>query len=114
MIVTSRNYDNDTKSGVEPWYETKYRSLRLTDEQIAAWTQLTPTPALFLPARNIFVPEQFDVRDRSSSPSLPSKFPTIVHVSPITRVWHKLDDSFLKPKANICADNLASLAACNL
>ena len=101
MTVVSEEFKAEATS-VEPWYKTKYRCLNLSEAQIATWTRPAPNTALFLPAANIFIPENFDLRDRSSLPG-PSKFPTIVYTSPIVRVWQKLDDTFLKPKVNICA-----------
>lgn len=98
MAVVSRHYKSEAKS-VEPWYETKYNAVHLSEERLTAWTHLPANSQLFLPAPNIFIPESFGLRERAAP--LP-KYPTLVHSTPCVRVWHKLDDTFLKPKANIC------------
>src|ERR1700761_5537892 len=103
MAVVSRSYKGAAKS-VEPWYETKYNAMRLSAEQLACWTQLAPNSALFLPAPNIFLPENFELKARNANEM--QKYPTVVHATQVLKVWHKLDDTFLKPKANICTPPL--------
>ena len=99
MAVVSRQFKNEANQ-VEPWYETKYRNAQLSAERVAAWSNVQPNSALYLPPPNIFIPENFDLRDR---PAQLPKYPSVVFASPTVKVWHKLDDTFLKPKANICA-----------
>src|SRR5262249_22158318 len=65
-----------------------------------AWSTVKANAALFLPAPNVFIPDNLELHERP--PSLP-KHPIVVYTSPVVTVWHKLDDTFLKPKANICA-----------
>lgn len=59
----------------------------------------TPTPGVYLPGPNLFIPEKLDVeRINVTNPALR---PVLLKDTPRSRLWHKKDDRFWLPKANV-------------
>ena len=54
---------------------------------------------LSLPEMNSFIPEKFDVP--SAKADVPLVHPWIIVDNPVIRIWHKKDDTFLVPKADV-------------
>ncbi|KAI8825830.1 Metalloenzyme, LuxS/M16 peptidase-like protein [Fimicolochytrium jonesii] len=81
------------------WYGTEYAVRDLPENlQKALANSGVNNPELRLPARNEFIPEKFDVRKSEREP-LPHA--EIIKDTSLTRMWHKKDDVFLVPKANV-------------
>lgn len=91
----------------EPWYGTEYQLTQLSPtlmqelRTIEQSTSDTFTGELFLPKRNVFIPERFTV-PISPGVETPLKAPKKL-ASPSSRMalWHKLDDTFEQPKSQL-------------
>ncbi|RKO84131.1 Metalloenzyme, LuxS/M16 peptidase-like protein, partial [Blyttiomyces helicus] len=81
------------KKGYDRKYDFSY------SPSLQALANLEPNPALALPSRNDFVPENFDLNRVDVAE--PLKRPSIIKETPLTRLWHKKDDTFWVPKANV-------------
>ncbi|CEH18771.1 related to ste23-metalloprotease involved in a-factor processing [Ceraceosorus bombacis] len=87
----------------EKWYGTEYKLTALPE------TLLRPSnghvsQGLALPKRNDFVPSDLEVASVEAfrQPGYrPTKRPTLLSNTPLGRLWHKRDDQFLMPKANL-------------
>lgn len=85
----------------EKWYGTEY-SIKPLPQQL-----LTQTPAdfedLHLPRPNSFIPVNFDFKGplAEAQGKKPTPRPQLVLDNESIRVWHKLDDRFGLPKANV-------------
>lgn len=102
----------------EPWYGTKYfverfsedfvSRVRVTSERSVTPIQLfqarepNDIPELYLPERNEFLPDNLDV-DKRDVVNL-AKRPHLIRETPLSQLWHKKDDQYWVPKAQVCID----------
>lgn len=84
----------------ERHYGTQYRIDRLSDELISNCSPTSPLRfvALHMPVKNEFIPENFETNRKDVERK--AKRPLLIKHTPLTRVWHKKDDTFWVPKAN--------------
>ncbi|KAL7425090.1 metalloprotease [Cryptotrichosporon argae] len=100
--VTSRELPQNVEGSfdkTEPIYGTEYTRRKLDAEFLRAATTGAPIPELFLPAPNLFIPERLDVE--KTDVNEPAARPTLLQDTKISRLWHKKDDRFWLPKANV-------------
>ncbi|KAF5373799.1 hypothetical protein D9758_000838 [Tetrapyrgos nigripes] len=89
----------------EPWYGTQYRVERFGDELLAKASIASgknDIPELFLPGPNKFIPTNLEVDKREVAE--PSERPYLIRRTPLSTLWHKKDDQFWVPKAQIYID----------
>ncbi|KAF8525603.1 LuxS/MPP-like metallohydrolase [Hysterangium stoloniferum] len=86
----------------EKWYGTEYHVKALEKIFLEKVTFVNKNTSLFLPGPNPFIPTNFEVRKKEIDN--PAKWPTLIDDSPISRMWHKVDDQFWVPKAQIMVD----------
>lgn len=91
----------------EKWYGTEYKLTPLP-ENIRSSSSAAPSgfEDLSLPHPNNFIPQNFDVaqgsaRDQDRSLLRPTKRPVLLRHTALSRLWHKTDDQFFLPKANV-------------
>ncbi|KAF9265707.1 hypothetical protein L218DRAFT_957335 [Marasmius fiardii PR-910] len=92
-------FDKTVQWQQEPWYGTKYRVERFPEEFVKACSAGPAVPDLFLPGSNEFIPEDLTVDRREVAK--PQKRPYLIWSTPLCRMWHKKDDRFWSPKAEI-------------
>ncbi|KAL6301582.1 insulin-degrading enzyme [Sparassis latifolia] len=83
----------------ESWYGTPYRVERLNSAFVAEAERPNDIPELFLPGPNEFIPANLDVEKRPVDQ--PSKRPRLIRETPLSSLWHKKDDQFWVPKAQV-------------
>lgn len=84
----------------EPWSGAKYSVSSIPPIEIS--DQLIKEGIFHLPRVNDFLPEKFGlVRETSNPPPAPQNRPRLLIDNKELRLWHKLDDTFKVPKANI-------------
>ncbi|XP_070209984.1 insulin-degrading enzyme-like [Littorina saxatilis] len=104
--VVSKKFEGKTDK-TEEWYGTQYRVDDIPDEILEVWRSCGVHENLRLPDRNEFIPTNFDLVPREAeNPPLPE----IIRDTPLSRLWFKQDDKFLKPKACISFDILSPYA----
>ncbi|KAI0780630.1 insulin-degrading enzyme [Trametes elegans] len=86
----------------EPWYGTPYRVERLSEEFVRKANEPNDLKELFLPGPNEFIPTNLDVEKREVDK--PAKRPFLIRETPLSSVWHKKDDQFWVPKAQVIMD----------
>ena len=64
------------------------------------WKNVSLNSKLHLPARNEFIPTNFDLVSREEE----CESPQVIHCSDLTRLWYKQDTKLLLPKACIGID----------
>ena len=79
LTVINKKFEGKTDS-VEPWYGSNYSKVKLDPELIKKWEDATICDALHLPARNDFIPTNFDLHPL---PDNPPKRPQKIKVSPL-------------------------------
>lgn len=94
MTVVAPELETDRR---DPWYDTPYRVRPITDEQVRRWSRGPIHTALAIPARNIFLPEEVALKE----PGPPQDKPVRLIDEDGLRVWHKQDDEFGVPKADV-------------
>lgn len=82
----------------EKWYGTEYLLETIPTDKLQQWDSCGLHENLKLPARNEFIPTNFDLSEREVNPN---PLPEITQDSALTRLWFKQDDTFLLPKACI-------------
>ncbi|EST05004.1 Peptidase M16, N-terminal [Kalmanozyma brasiliensis GHG001] len=85
----------------EKWYGTEY-SIKPLPSQLLSQAP-TEFEDLHLPQRNAFIPANFDFKGSiaDAKGKKPTPRPQLVLDNDSMRVWHKLDDRFGMPKANV-------------
>lgn len=79
----------------EYWYGTKYHCEAIPDDIIERWQNCGKNENLKFPEPNPFIPTDFNLYsvEKDVKP-----YPTILHDTPIMRIWFKQDTEFRKPK----------------
>ncbi|MFQ5487956.1 MAG: insulinase family protein, partial [Gammaproteobacteria bacterium] len=93
-------------SEVEPRYQIPDRITRLAPALLRRWAQSTPDPALAIPARNPFIPERAALKTVTTVAPVPQ----LIREEQGLRVWHKQDNEFHLPKADIFVTLSTALA----
>ncbi|KAM5532097.1 hypothetical protein V8D89_014261 [Ganoderma adspersum] len=94
----------------EPWYGTPYRVERFDADFVKRANEPNDIKELYLPGPNEFIPTNLDVEKRDVEK--PSKRPFLIRETSLTSLWHKKDDQFWVPKAQVVMD-LRSPVACS-
>ncbi|OCH92098.1 insulin-degrading enzyme [Obba rivulosa] len=83
----------------EPWYGTPYRVEGLDENFVAEAQGPNDIPELFLPGPNEFLPTNLEVEKHEVDQ--PARRPFLIRHTPLSVLWHKKDDQFWVPKANV-------------
>jgi insulysin len=83
----------------EKWYGTMYSIADIDVEIMSRLTEAKPSNVFHFPAKNDFIPTNFEVSKKRVDE--PAKHPTLIKRNEQLRVWHKKDDRFWIPKANV-------------
>ncbi|EMD38222.1 hypothetical protein CERSUDRAFT_82469 [Gelatoporia subvermispora B] len=83
----------------ERWYGTQYKVDRLDEDFLAEAQGANDIPELFLPGPNEFIPTNLEVEKREVDQ--PTRRPFLIRHTPLSTLWHKKDDTFWIPKANV-------------
>ncbi|THU88604.1 hypothetical protein K435DRAFT_679530 [Dendrothele bispora CBS 962.96] len=90
----------------EPWYGTQYRVERFGEEFLAqasiCASSKNDISELYLPGPNKFIPSNLDVIRRDVPE--PARRPFLIRRTPMSTLWHKEDDQFWVPKAQVYID----------
>ncbi|KAL5037149.1 hypothetical protein BDV3_006687 [Batrachochytrium dendrobatidis] len=97
-MIVSPNFDTTGWTEAN-YYGTKYSVKDFTESLKKRLLNIKLNSELSLPEKNTFIPEDFTVEKKIVEN--PSTHPMIIMDSPILRIWHKQDDTFFVPKANI-------------
>ncbi|TPX70225.1 hypothetical protein SpCBS45565_g01950 [Spizellomyces sp. 'palustris'] len=98
LTVVSPHHDTTNFSKAQ-WYGTEYTVEDFSESLKQALANIGHNAELHLPSRNEFIPENFDVRRFDVEEKMRSA--RIIKETPLTRMWHKKDDTFWVPKANL-------------
>lgn len=88
-------YKLDSK---ERWYGTEYTITRLPQSLMAPAATLD---GLALPKQNDFIPSNLEVLGERNTSAVPAGRPQLLKATSTARLWHKQDDRFFLPKANV-------------
>lgn len=97
MWVIAADPDGKCTSS-EPYYGTQYCDVPLEESFLAKLECPGAEPRLHLPPANEFIPNDFTLHP---APFAPATVPVLLAETPTARVWHKQDDTFAMPKANV-------------
>lgn len=93
---------------VSEYYGTEYNAEKLDSSLHEKLANIKSNDSLSLPQPNLLIPESFLVYNTKSE--IASIQPKIIHETPVLRLWHKLDDTFLVPKTNAFFEIRSSIA----
>ncbi|KAH8117077.1 insulin-degrading enzyme [Phellopilus nigrolimitatus] len=102
VVVMSKDHAVVGKTGpwaTEPWYGTEYTVGKLENDFVSLARESNDIPELFLPGPNEFIPSNVEVE--KTEVSQPLKRPSLIKRTPLTEVWHKQDDQFWVPRAQV-------------
>ena len=80
-------------------YGTQYSVKDFSNSLRAKLKDLKPHPELHFPQRNTFIPERFDIV--GAKQDKPKTHPRVIQDTSILRLWHKVDDQFMVPRASV-------------
>ncbi|KAK2177670.1 hypothetical protein NP493_586g01027 [Ridgeia piscesae] len=83
----------------EPWYGTEYSLENIPEETLQKWQTAGLHENLKLPSKNEFIATDFEIVSDGKSES--GTAPQVIRDKALSRLWYKLDDKFLLPKAFI-------------
>ncbi|WFD42936.1 insulysin [Malassezia psittaci] len=83
----------------ETWYGTEYTVAPLPAEVLTK--NHATLDGLELPKQNEFIPSNLDVLSSKDTSRLPAERPQLIQNTPTLRAWHKQDDRFFLPKADV-------------
>jgi len=104
FTVASQEFPGDWDQK-EHWYGTEYKNEKIPEQLMQELVTIMDAAAdqrpqeLHLPGPNEFVPQRLDVEKKTVKEPLIS--PKLVRHDANVRVWHKKDDQFWVPKANL-------------
>ena len=99
-----------TPNAVEEYYGIEYRVEPLSEVQLKKWKSVVETsladvmsrwPGLAIPLPNPFLPDDLTIRPPPENGPAPNAFPVILVDTPTIRLWHKQDQTFRRPHANL-------------
>ena len=97
MTIVGKGFDGTTDSE-EAWCGAQYSSQKISQSTLKQWDHAGLNEKFYLPARNVFIPTNFQLQALSACSST---HPVIIRENAFTRLWYKQDDTFLLPKACI-------------
>lgn len=77
LTIVNKKFEGVTKE-VEPWYGSCYSVTKLDPILVETWKNIQPCSELHLPARNDFIPTNFDLY---ALPDNPPRRPLMIKVS---------------------------------
>ncbi|KAI8388880.1 Metalloenzyme, LuxS/M16 peptidase-like protein [Radiomyces spectabilis] len=83
----------------EKWYDTEYEVKDFSEDLIKSLENAGLDKSLHLPPANDFIPTDFETHKKQVDQ--PAKRPTLIEHTPTMRLWHKKDDIFWVPRANV-------------
>ncbi|KIJ53958.1 hypothetical protein M422DRAFT_201065 [Sphaerobolus stellatus SS14] len=92
----------------ERWYGTQYCVQRFDPEILEQARLPNGNPELYLPRPNPYIPGNVDVHQIDVTE--PAKAPSLIESSDRSRLWHKTDDQFWVPKAQVQIDIRSPMA----
>ncbi|KAI0698094.1 LuxS/MPP-like metallohydrolase [Cytidiella melzeri] len=104
VMVMARDHDpavagKGDEWDVEKWYGTEYRVRRMSAAFIDQANLPNENNELILPRPNPYVPEDLSVNRRKVEEVMQA--PLLIGESPLSKLWHKADDQFWVPKAQL-------------
>uniref|UniRef100_A0A0B7AYG5 Insulin-degrading enzyme n=2 Tax=Arion vulgaris TaxID=1028688 RepID=A0A0B7AYG5_9EUPU len=106
VTVVSKKFEGQTDK-TEKWYGTQYKVNKFREDQKKKWSECSLNTNLRLPAKNEFIPTNFELVPREC---VGVTLPDVIKNTEQCRLWFKQDDKFLKPKACINIDFISPLA----
>ncbi|KAG2190397.1 hypothetical protein INT46_004590 [Mucor plumbeus] len=83
----------------ETWYGTEYNVVDFDESLVESLKNLPEDEALALPDANAFIPTNFETYKKPVE--TPTKRPELIENTSMLRLWHKKDDTFWVPRANV-------------
>ncbi|EJD07221.1 insulin-degrading enzyme [Fomitiporia mediterranea MF3/22] len=102
IFVTAQDHSQIGKTGpwlTEPWYGTQYIEEKFRDDFISEAHKSNDIAELTLPKQNEFIPKDTNVNRVDVAE--PKKRPFLIKRDQIAEVWHKKDDQFWVPRAQV-------------
>ncbi|KAI3620705.1 hypothetical protein CBS9595_002672 [Malassezia furfur] len=87
-----------TLDAKERWYGTEYTVVPLP---ASLATRTAALDGMALPKQNEFIPADLQVLGSKDAAGAPVSRPQLLRNTPLVRLWHKQDDRFFLPKANV-------------
>ncbi|KAI8967298.1 Metalloenzyme, LuxS/M16 peptidase-like protein [Mycotypha africana] len=83
----------------EKWYGTEYNVVDFDEDLIKSLQNIKENPSLAFPEPNTFIPENFETFKKEVTE--PQRRPDLIEETDVLRLWHKKDDTFWVPRANV-------------
>jgi insulysin len=99
IFLVASEFQPDDEWEICPWYGSKYHVVPMDSRLKGELVSLQSNSELHLPDHNEFIAENFTVSHPKALQ--PKKVPTLVLDTALIRFWHKEDDTFMVPKANV-------------
>lgn len=87
-----------TLDSKERWYGTEYTIAPIPKSLL---TPIKTLDGMSMPKQNEFIPSNLDVIGEKDAAATPAGRPQLLSNTPMARLWHKQDDRFFLPKANV-------------
>jgi len=98
VMATSSDFVDDDEWQSEPWYGARFKQFEIEPERYNTWCSGVPDSRLRLPGHNKFIPTDFSIKGKVTQQNQHT-YPTLLVDTQKLRLWHKLDNRWLVPKA---------------
>lgn len=97
VLLTSQSFEGLDKQ--EKWYGTQYSVADISENLLEQLRNVNLNTSLHIPAKNEFIATDFEVHKKEVTEAL--KYPHLIKRNSQIQVWHKKDDTFWTPKAEV-------------
>ena len=95
--LQSSHYSDTKEWSTSEYYDAKYCLEPLSGTLLHELNSVVENKELYIPEKNPYIPTNFEIYGEKSEN--PQVGPNLLLNSPIVKLWHKLDDTFMVPKA---------------
>lgn len=94
LTVSAKGLETDAK---DPWFDTPYRVVALTESTLAGWSAVPTDARLALPEANPFIPENLALKPAADA----TPKPVALRRDTAMEFWHQQDQTFRIPRADL-------------
>lgn len=105
-FLASHTFRNQTNTHKVDHFGAEYKSERIPETLIRDWEQVKYNDKLFLPHKNLFIPEALKIVvprrvAQKANRKTTKNIAALIRDTPFSRVWFKADDTFYVPKTSM-------------
>ncbi|XP_014231468.1 nardilysin [Trichogramma pretiosum] len=98
ILTFDKKYNEDEFDMVEPYFQTRYQCVEITEKWKQDMAEIEPYPEFHLPNPNIYITDDFTLIDL---PEDVKPYPEKIHRDEKVEIWYRPDPKFRLPEAYV-------------